>query len=136
MVVFQRQGSSKVSMFYFEGPEFGEIASAAYALPLVEVVLRDKAGGEIDGQRRVGVFNLPKISGDVNRISASPFWSATSANIFYGLNGISDFPDTWKPRDGELEIKSIILFPYLVSTPILQYPHSPRSSLFRFLSIS
>jgi len=121
IVVFERQGSSKLSSLYFEGIEVGELASAAFAVPMVEVVLRDKAGGESVGQRHVGLFKCGALQ--PNFMSSSPFWSRQSLNVFYGRNAFFDKnngdpadPATWRPKDDELKgVKNVgvILFPYM-----------------------
>jgi hypothetical protein len=115
LAVFDRQGSSKVSIFEFRGTEFGEIVSAAYAVPMVEVILRDKAAGDIDGQRHVCVFKSNKHN--PIQVSASPCWNAQTLNILEYLNGSSADPAAWKPTDKEIkECKSVIVFPYMGQT--------------------
>jgi hypothetical protein len=116
-LVFERQGSSKAQLLRFEPPAFAELIRASNAVPVIEVVLCDERGHEVDGQEQVAVF--PSQRSTFRTVRATLFWNATLGHfgpaLPYDLKDTRwkpDIKDDWQPSDDDFHTV-IYLFPYL-----------------------
>jgi hypothetical protein len=110
LTIIERTGSSVAHLIYLDQEIMDQIGTAMCALPVVELLLRDKDDKEIDGYEHVAVF------GQYDRCCATVFFSTYLSGREYPFPTYfqETFKLDWKP-EGKLlhEKQGIVIAPYL-----------------------
>jgi len=110
LTVIRRQGSSKAVVLYIDEAAAADVARAAAAIPIVDLVLKNGQGDELDGQSHVIGFNAGPIAYSETLFFDKQFGARTLLK-FYDEEAIKS---DWKPNEYFLRdwAKGCIIAPY------------------------